>query len=411
MDAQINAKGLGPGAEIESAYAWLRLATALALGTIGCIGMWSFVVALPAVQAEFGLTRGTASLPFTLTTIGFGIGGVVMGRFADRNGVAWPLACGALVLGGGYLMAGSAGSVWPFALAQGLIGFGSSAAFGPLMSDISHWFARRRGMAVAVASCGNYLAGTLWPPLVQHFIAADGWRTTHVAIGVLCVASMLPLILAMRRRPPRSAAFEAGPAAGGGRPLGLSPNALMALLCIAGVGCCVAMAMPQVHIVAYCGDLGYGPARGAEMLSAMMGFGLVSRIAGGFIADRIGGLQTLLLGSLLQGVALFLYLWFDGLISLYVISALFGLFQGGIVPMYAIIVRESFSPSETGVRLGIVLLATLVGMALGGWMSGAIFDVTGSYRAAFLNGIAWNLLNASIVAWLVLRSPRRLAHA
>jgi MFS family permease len=357
------------------------------------------------------LARGAASLPFTLTMMGFGVGGVVMGRFADRNGIAWPLAGGALLLGGGYALAGSAGSVWQFALAQGLIGFGSSATFGPLMSDISHWFARRRGIAVAVASCGNYLAGTLWPPLVQHFIARDGWRATHIAIGVFCVASMLPLILGLRRRAPRSAAVAAGTSAGGAGSLGLSPNALMVLLCIAGVGCCVAMAMPQVHIVAYCGDLGYGPARGAEMLSAMMGFGLVSRIAGGFIADRIGGLQTLLLGSLLQGVALFLYLWFDGLVSLYVISALFGLFQGGIVPMYAIIVRETFPPGETGVRLGIVLMATLVGMALGGWMSGAIFDLTGSYRAAFLNGIAWNLLNAGIVAWLLLRRPPRLVHA
>jgi MFS family permease len=409
MDVHVSAKGPRPGVEIESAYAWLRLAMALALGTIGCIGMWSFVVALPSVQAEFGLARGAASLPFTLTMMGFGIGGVVMGRFADRRGIAQPLACGALVLGGGYALAGSAGSVWQFALAQGLIGFGSSAAFGPLMGDISHWFERRRGIAVAVAASGNYLAGTLWPPLVQHFIARDGWRTTHVAIGVLCVALMLPLVLGLRRRAPRNAMVDgAGPTASAAGSLGLSPNALLVLLCIAGVSCCVAMAMPQVHIVAYCGDLGYGPARGAEMLAAMMGFGIVSRIACGFIADRIGGLRTLLLGSFLQAVALFLYLWFDGLISLYVISALFGLFQGGIVPMYAIIVRENFSPSETSVRLGIVLMATLVGMALGGWMSGAIFDFTGSYRAAFLNGIAWNLLNGGIVAWLLLRRPERL---
>jgi len=186
----------------------------------------------------------------------------------------------------------------------------------------------------------------------------------------------------------------------------------MVLLCIAGVGCCVAMAMPQVHIVAYCGDLGYGPARGAEMLAAMMGFGIISRIASGFLADRFGSLQTLLAGSVLQGVALFLYLWFDGLASLYVISALFGLFQGGIVPMYAIIVREHFSPAETGIRLGIVLMATLIGMAIGGWLSGVIFDLTGSYRAAFLHGLAWNALNGSIVLWLLLRSVRpRLAPA
>jgi MFS family permease len=344
--------------------------------------------------------------------IGFGLGGMVMGRLADRRGIAWPATCGALALGVGYVLSGFAGSIWQFALTQGLIGFGSSAAFGPLMSDISHWFARRRGIAVAIASCGNYLAGTLWPPVVQNSIASHGWRATQIAIGVLCLATMLPLILALRRPAPRPVSIEPATATGGGRgALGVSPNTLMVLLCVAGVGCCVAMAMPQVHIVAYCGDLGYGPARGAEMLAAMMGFGIISRIAGGFIADRIGSLQTLLLGSALQGVALFLYLWFDGLVSLYVISALFGLFQGGIVPMYAIIVRECFSPTETGTRLGIVLMATLVGMALGGWMSGVIFDLTGSYRAAFLNGIGWNVLNGAIVLWLLMRPNRRLAQA
>ncbi len=310
------------------------------------------------------------------------------------------------------MLSGFAGDIWQFALAQGLIGFGSSATFGPLMSDISHWFARRRGIAVAVASCGNYLAGTLWAPIVQHFIASEGWRATQIAIGALCVVTMLPLILGLRRPSPRQLPIESGAAFVDGRAaLGVSPDTLMVLLCIAGVSCCVAMAMPQVHIVAYCGDLGYGPARGAEMLAAMMGFGIVSRIAAGLIADRIGGLQTLLLGSVLQAVALFLYLWFDGLVSLYVISALFGLFQGGIVPMYAIIVRECFSPAETGTRLGIVLMATLVGMALGGWMSGVIFDLAGSYRAAFLNGLAWNVLNAGIVIWLLLRPGRRLAAA
>jgi MFS family permease len=399
-------------AEHESAYAWLRLGIALALGTIGSVGMWSFVVALPAVQAEFGVPRAEASLPFTLTMIGFGLGGIVTGRLSDRFGIVLPGACGALALGLGYVLSGFAGNLWWFALAQGLIGFGSSATFGPLMTDISHWFTRRRGIAVAIASCGNYLAGTIWPPIIQHFIATEGWRATQVGIGLLCVVSMLPLVLALRRRAPMHAtklADETAVAARGS--LGVSSNALMALLCVAGVACCVAMSMPQVHIVAYCGDLGYGPARGAEMLALMMGFGIVSRLVAGLIADRIGGLAALLIGSALQGVALFLYLWFDDLTSLYVISALFGLFQGGLVPMYAIIVREYFSPQEAGMRLGIVLMATLFGMALGGWMSGAIFDLTGSYRAAFLNGLLWNLLNAAVVLWLLLRSQRRVAYA
>ncbi len=398
-------------AQIESTYAWLRLVTALALGTIGSIGMWSFVVTLPAVQADFGIGRGEASLPYTLTMVCFGLGGIAMGRVADRRGIVWPGTCGAIALGAGYVVSGFAGNIWQFALAQGLIGFGTSATFGPLMSDISHWFERRRGIAVAIASCGNYLAGTLWPPIIQHFIATEGWRATQIAIGILCVAAMLPLILCLRRPAPRHFGHDGGApgaaAVGARAALGVSSNTLMVLLCIAGVACCVAMAMPQVHIVAYCADLGYGPARGAEMLATMMGFGIVSRIACGLIADRIGGLQTLLLSSVLQGVALFLYLWFDGLASLYVISALFGLFQGGLVPMYAIIVRHYFSPAETGFRLGIVLMATLVGMALGGWMSGAIFDFTGSYAAAFLNGLLWNVLNVGIVVWLLLRPGRR----
>jgi predicted MFS family arabinose efflux permease len=241
---------------------------------------------------------------------------------------------------------------------------------------------------------------------LQYSFDTVGWRTTYVGVGIFCTAAMLLLALALRRRPPAlDTSLQATQArAFGDRPLGLSPNALMILLVIAGIGCCVAMSMPQVHIVAYCGDLGYGAARGAEMLSIMLAFGIVSRLASGWICDRIGGLRTLLLGSFLQGVALLLFLPFDGLASLYVVSAMFGLFQGGIVPSYAIIVREYFPPREAGVRTGIVLMATLFGMALGGWVSGAIFDLTGSYRAAFMNGIAWNLLNLTIAIWLLRRS-------
>jgi MFS family permease len=397
-----------PASAIDSSTAWMRLAVALVLGTIGSVGMWSFVVALPAVQADFGITRAEASLPFTLTMFGFGFGGIVMGRLADRFGIVMPVIAGAIALGAGYGLSGIANGIGTFALAQGLLGLGSAATFGPLMTDISHWFVRRRGIAVAIASCGNYLSGVIWPPLIQHFISTEGWRSTQIWVGVICVVTLIPLSLLLRRPAPsqHSAASHAN-AAGKLGTLGISANALMALLFIAGIACCVAMSMPQVHIVAYCGDLGYGPARGAEMLSLMLGFGLISRITGGFIADRIGGVATLLISSVLQGVALLLYVFFDGLFSLYVISALFGLFQGSLVPMYAIIVREYFAPREAGTRLGVVLLATLGGMALGGWMSGLIFDLTGSYQAAFLNGLAWNLVNVMIVGWLMLRPGRR----
>ena len=392
-------------AGVETPYAWLRLTAAVVLSSIGSVGTWSVPVVLAPVQAAFGVARGDASLPFTLAMIGFALGGVVMGKLTDRFGVLAPVLCGVSALGTGYITAGFAPNLILFALAHLLIGVGTSATFGPLMADASQWFTRHRGIAVAIVSSGNYIGGAIWPPLLQHLVTAEGWRATNIGIGALCPLLMLLVLPMLRRRAPSDggavadaliAAAQRGP--------DLSANALQAVLCVAGVACCVAMAMPQVHIVAYCGDLGYGVARGAEMLSLMLGFGIFSRIGSGFVADRIGGVATLVLGSALQGVALLLYLLFDGLASLYVVSALFGLFQGGIVPMYAIIVRQYFSPQEAGTRLGIVLMATLFGMALGGWMSGALFDVTGSYRAAFVNGLIWNLLNVSIALWLLMRA-------
>ncbi|MEO8306045.1 MAG: MFS transporter [Betaproteobacteria bacterium] len=401
--------------ETESRYAWARLAASLALMTLGGVGMYAAAVALPQIQAEFGASRSDASLPYTLTMIGFGFGGILMGRLADRYGVMVPVLIGAVTLGLGFVAAGFSQNLLQFGVAQGLlIGFfGSAALFVPLVADASLWFTRRRGIAVAICASGNYLAGAVWPPVLQHFFDLVGWRQTFVGVGAFCVVSMLPLAFALRRRPPAIAA--SGKTTRGthasARPLGLSPGALQAILCIAGLACCVAMSMPQVHIVAYCGDLGFGPARGAQMLSLMLACGIVSRLASGWICDHIGGLRTLLLGSILQGVALALFLFFDGLDSLFVISAMFGLFQGGIVPSYAIIVREYFTPLEAGARVGLILMMTLFGMALGGWMSGAVFDLTGSYRAAFLNGVAWNLLNVAIAVGLLYRATRRHALA
>ena len=394
----------------DSPYACARLAAALALMTIGGAGMYAMAVALASIQAEFGVDRAAASLPYTLTMVGFGIGGILMGRLSDRFGVIVPVLIGGTCLGLGFITAGMAQNLLSFALAHGLlIGFlGCSGTFAPLVADISMWFSRNRGIAVAIVISGNYLAGAVWPPVLQHFFEIAGWRATYIGVGVFSLVMVLPLGLVMRRRPPLPASGATTQATRElhARPLGLSPNTLTALLSVAGIGCCVAMAMPQVHIVAYCGDLGYGAARGAEMLALMLACGIVSRLASGWISDRIGGLRTLLLGSVLQGIALLLFLPFDGLVSLYVVSALFGLFQGGLVPSYAIIIREYFAPGEAGVRTGIVLMATLFGMALGGWISGAIFDFTGSYRAAFFNSVAFNLLNLSIVAWLLRRAVR-----
>jgi MFS family permease len=394
--------------EVDSPYAWFRLTISMLLSTIGGVGMWSVVVALPAVQAEFGAARGGASLPYTLTMIGFAAGGVLMGRLADRLGILVPVVFGAVALGVGYVLAARADSLMQFTAASGvLIGmFGTSATFVPLLSDISHWFERRRGIAVALCASGNYLAGAIWPPLIGHFIQSYGWRTTHVGIGLFCVATMVPLALLLRGPKPVAIGHVTGTVHRNFGTLGLPSNLLQTLLALAALACCVAMSMPQVHIVAYCGDLGYGVASGAQMLSLMLGFGVVSRIASGFVADRIGGLPTLLIGSVAQMTALVLYVLMDGLTSLYVISALFGLFQGGLVPSYAIVIRECFPAKEAGARVGVVLAMTLLGMAVGGWMSGAIFDLTGSYRAAFANGIAWNLVNAAIAFWLLRRRMR-----
>jgi MFS family permease len=354
-------------------------------------------------------------VPYTLLMIGFGFGGILMGRLADRFGVTVPLFIGAAGLGLGFLAAALAPNIWLFALAHGIgLGlFGCSATFAPLVADTSLWFVRRRGIAVGICASGNYLAGAVWPPIVQHLVETQGWRTAYGVLAVVCAVTLPLLALALRPRPPAAVAGVSPQAAaastgssGPAQPFGLSPGSAQALLCVAGLACCVAMSMPQVHIVAYCGDLGYGAARGAQMLSLMLAFGIASRLISGLICDRIGGLRTLLLGSVLQGVALLLFIPFDSMTSLFIISALFGLFQGGIVPSYAIIVREHFPPAEAGARVGTVLMFTMLGMALGGWLSGQVFDWTGSYTAAFVNGVGWNLLNLAIVLTLWRRSLR-----
>jgi MFS family permease len=406
--------GRAAASEVDSAYSWLRLGLSVLLGTISGIGLWSFVVALPVVQADFGVARADISLPYTFLSLGFAVGGVFMGRVVDRLGIAIPASIGAVLLAAGYVASSWSGSVWQLAIAHGLlIGIGASSTFAPLMADISHWFQRRRGIAVAICASGNYFAGALWPPVVQHFIEGYGWRATHFGIGIFCLIAMLPLAYLLRRRPAaQNTSADAKAVAATQASLGMSPKTLQILLVIAGLTCCLAMAMPQVHIVAYCGDLGYGIARGAEMLSVMLAFGIVSRICFGFIADRVGGVPTLLISSILQTVALLLYVGFDGLVSLYIISALFGLFQGGIVPSYAIIIREYFSPKEAATRVSIVIMANLFGMALGGWMSGAIYDLAGSYRWAFALGALWNVMNVAIALWLLTRpAPARLATA
>ncbi len=395
--------------DIDGRYAWTRLALSVLIATVGSVGMWSLVVVLPAVQAEFGVARGDASLPYTMTMVGFALGNVLIGRMIDRSGIVPPMLFSAACLVIGHAVGAMAPSLFVYAIMQAVVGFGAAATFGPLIADISHWFSKRRGVAVAAAACGNYLAGAIWPLLMQVTLPTEGWRFTYLAIAAICFVLIPPLTYFLRRRPPHQmAAFgtqSADPLPP--RSIDLSPRALQMLLAVAGLGCCVAMSMPQVHIVAYCVDLGYGVARGAEMLSLMLVGGIASRLVSGFLADRIGGVKTLLIGSVLQCLALFAYIPFDGLVSLYVVSLVFGLSQGGIVPSYAIIVREYLPARQAGSIVGLVIMATIVGMAVGGWLSGYVYDLTGSYEAAFLNGIGWNMLNIVIMVLILWRTGTR----
>jgi len=376
------------------------------------------VVVLPKVQEEFGVDRGAASLAYTACMVGFALGGVATGRLIDRHGAFLPVWIAGIFLGAGFYAAALTTDIWQFALVNGLlIGLGASATFAPLIAEISQWFVKRRGTAIAICASGNYLAGTIWPLIIQQLLEFGDWRFAYIVLGALCVMSMLPLSFVLRRRAPTEADQESAATASGRVQIRHDTDMpkwmVQGVLIFAGLACCVAMSMPQVHIVAYCVDLDYGVARGAEMLSLMLATGVVSRLVSGVIADKIGGVRTLLLGSFLQCVALALYLPFNGLTSLYIVSAAFGLAQGGIVPSYAVVVREYFPAREAGTRVSVVVMSTIMGMALGGWLSGVIFDVTGSYQAAFVHGIGWNLLNMALILLLMwnVRRPQRMAAA
>lgn len=397
----------------DSKYSWFRLAVILLLAIVGNAGIWVIIAIMPSVQAEFGIDRAGVSLPYALTMIGFGIGNLFAGRLVDRIGASKAVKISAIAIGAFYALSSVSSSIYLVAILQLFIGLGSGTFFGPMMAEVSHWFLKHRGIAVAITASGNYLSGAIWPLLLSDALVSGGWRFVYVIMAVATVTITLPVALLLRREVTReSIDMENREAAENVRAVKISPAALQWILAFAGVACCVAMSMPQVHIVSYCVDLGFGTVVGAEMLSLMLLGGVVSRLVSGALADKLGGVLTLLIGSTLQCVSLFLYLPFDGLASLYVVSLVFGLSQGGIVPGYAIVAREFLPAHEAGERIGFIMMATILGMALGGWLSGLIYDWTGSYQIAFVNGIAWNLLNMAIIATLLFRSrSKRLAGA
>ncbi len=388
-------------------YAIIRLIASLALMTVGSVAMYVGVVGLKPIAAEFGISRGIGSLPYALFMIGFGIGNILYGRVADRYGTMIPALIGSVALPAGLILAAQTDSLWQFLVAIALLAgtLGSSAVFAPIVADVSYWFTARRGFAVAIVLSGSYFAGAIWPPVLQYLISEDGWRSAFATIGYFCLAAMVPLCFVLYRKPAHLDAKKSKTREHRfTRPLNLSPNTLQCVICLAGIGCCVGMSMPQVHIVAHATDLGFSAQRGAEMLSILLGCGIISRLASGWISDRIGGLRTLLLGGGLQGIVLAMFLGVDSLTALYIVSACFGLSQGGVVPSYAIIVRTFFPAGEAGWRIGMTLFFTILGMALGGWLAGFLFDVTGSYTVSFINALAFNAMNFLIVAFLLTRT-------
>ena len=395
---------------MDSRKSWRRLLIALCIALIANVGIWSVVVVLPSIETEFKSGRAAATLPHTLTLIGFAIGNFLIGHLVDRFGITKALVFSSFLISLNFLLCAFSENLSTIVFSHFFLGLGTAAAFGPLIADISHWFFNKRGIAVAIIASGNYLSGMIWSPLIANMLIGGDWRDLYLILSLVIPTAVIPLSVLLRRktqesRPPDPTAEETFDIT----QIGVSGSKLQFWLGMAGVGCCVEMAMPQVHIVAYCVGLGYGSAIGAKMLSLMLACGVISRISFGICADRLGGFRTLILSSTLQMMSLFLFLPFSGVMSLYVVSAVFGLSQGGIVPSYTLIVREFLPSHEAGQRIGVVLMLTIFGMAIGGWMSGWIFDQTGSYRFAFLNGILWNALNLGILTWLLIRT--RKAHA
>jgi MFS family permease len=408
MNADAQTPGAPVGVSHTRWYPVLRAALALTLISIGGSAMYFAIVGLKPVGAEFGISRSLSSLPYTFTMVGFGLGGIAMGWVSDRVGVMPVTVFGGVMMAFGFTFAGHAESIHAYTIYHGVLLalLGCSALMAPLVADISHWFDERRGLAVGIVISGAYVAGTIWPLVAQHYFDLIGWRHTYLVMGWFCMLTVVPLGLLMTPRAPISSASSDAAAKPHHKPLGLNTSFLQSTLCLAGLACCAAMAMPQVHIVAHASDLGFAAARGAEMLALMLGGGIISRLGSGWLSDRIGGLRTLALGSLLQGIMVTSFVFADGLNTLYLLALLFGLSQGGIVPSYTIIIRRYFNAGQAGWRIGVTLLCTMLGMALGGQLGGAIFDLTGTYTAAFLMGTTFNVLHLAIAVWLLWRAKR-----
>ena len=392
---------------IEVRFGWVVIFVSLLIHSIGLGAPSILFVSLKPIAADLDTLRSIPSMAYSLLMLGAGVGGVAMGWWMDRQGILRPVLFGSVMVGLGALLASRAESPTSLFVANGvLIGLlGKSAMIAPLVANATRWFDRRRGLAVAIIASGQGVAGAIWPPIVRYMNDAVGWRGTYYYFGLLALVTMVPLAFVLKPKPPVSSHDTATKTITNGRHqvLGWSASTVTALMWIAVIGCCTAMAMPIVHLVSYATDLGHPSIRAAEVLSVLFAAGFVSRIAFGILSDRIGPMVTLLIGSSCQAIMLATFSVVQSLPGLYLAALLFGLGFSGIMPCYPLIIRLLFPAGQAGWRIASQYLFAALGMALGGWLGGVVFDLTGSYADAFLVGVCFNLINLGIVLTLMLR--------
>src|SRR5262247_2108241 len=391
---------------VETRSSWIVATMTLLILAVSFGAPWVTIVALKLIAEDMGGLRSIAASANSLAWVGYGAGGIVMGYIAERVGIRWTVIFGAVMIALGLVLSAS-GETWQLYVGQGLfIGFfGVGAMNAPFYVYVSRWFDRRRGSALALISSGSYLAGAIWPPIFERAIAYAGWRQTMLCYALVEIAAVVPLAAIFLRQPPElTLPLDAFPhASTRGTVMGWPPDLVFALLAVAVIFCCIPMAIPQAHLPAFCTDLGILASHGAAMLSVLLGTAFLSRQFWGWVADRIGGLNTVLTGSALQIVAMAAFMLTQDEIGLFTVAAAFGLGFAGIIPAFILAIRELFPASEAYWRIPLFLLCSGSGMAIGGWVAGALYDRFGTYMLAFAAGVGANAVNLAIVGTLVLR--------
>ncbi|WP_296384976.1 MFS transporter [Reyranella sp.] len=405
-DAALRASESGSGG-VDSRASWRMAWLVLAILSVSYASPLLIVVGMKPMQEALGTERSVLALAGSLVWVGTGSGGILMGWLADRIGLRRTVSIGAVMIAGGLALS-SLGSIWALYVGHALLGFlGNGGVYPPLLVYVSRWFERRRGAAIALISSGQYVAGVVWPAVFERGMTTFGWQPVMLVFGVFALGFILPAIYFLKEppKPPPVAARHAA-SASGGRPkvAGFPPNVAQALLCLAGFFCCIPMSIPSAHIVAFCGDIGIKPTHGAAMLSLMLGCAFLARQAWGSLADRIGGLRTVMAGSACQAVAIALFLLTQDEVGLFAVSAAFGLGFAGIIPSYSVAVRDLFPASEAAWRMPLTLFTAMSGMAFGSWFAGALYDHFGYYAPAFGIAVIFNLLNLTIISFLVWRT-------